>query len=76
MYITVPPADAIVGVFSILCPEMSKLVVARLCYDILLSEIHNMPTLAVSRLRKTFRSSICEESEDILRQGMQRSCMC
>ena len=55
MYIRAPPADVSVGACSILCPGMSKLVVVRLCCDILLSEIHNMPTFAVSRLRKTFR---------------------
>ena len=70
MYIRAPPADVSVDVCSILCPGMSKLVVVRLCCDILLSEIHNIPTFAVSRLRKNFRLSMCEEIEDILSYSM------
>ena len=70
MYIRVPPDGDSVGVCSILYPRMSKLIVTRFFCEILFSEIHNMPTFAVSRLRGTFRLSICEESEDILRCSM------
>ena len=62
IYIRVPPADDSVGVCSKVYPGMSKFVVTGLFWDSLLSEIHNMSTLAVSKLRNIFRLSICEES--------------
>ena len=68
--ISVPPADDSVRVCSIFYPRMSKLVVTSFFCDILLSEIHNISTFVVSRLRRTFKPSICEESEDILRCSM------
>ena len=44
---------------------MSKLVVARLFCDIMLSEIHNILASPVSRLRQISRLSVCENSEDV-----------
>ena len=42
----------------------------------LFSEIHNLSTFAVSKLRNIFRSSLCKESEDILRCSMKRLGVC
>ena len=54
-----------VEVYSISYPGMSKSVVTRIHCDILLSEIHNKSIFAVSRLRRIFRSPICQEGKDI-----------
>ena len=44
---------------------MSKLAVARLFCDILVSEIHNMLASPVSMLRQIARLSICKNREDV-----------
>ena len=62
IYIRVPPADDSAGVCSKVYLGMSKFVVTGLFWDILLSEIHNMSTSAVRKLRNFFRLSTCEES--------------
>ena len=46
---------------------MSQLLVTRLFCGILLLEICEMLTFAFSRLKKVFRSSVYEDSDDILR---------
>ena len=58
IYIRIYPADDSVGVSSKVYSGMSKFVVTEL-----LSEIHNMSTVTVSKLRNIFRSLKCEESE-------------
>ena len=67
MYISVPPAEASVGVCSILYPSMLSLVVTRFLCDSLLSDIQIISVLLDGKLRNISRSSICDESEDMFK---------
>ena len=67
MYISVPPAEASVRVCSVLYPEILRLVVTRFFRDSLLSDIQMMSALLDSKLRNIFRSSICDETEDMFK---------
>ena len=67
MCISVPPAEASVGVCSMLYPRLLSLVVTRFLCDSLLSDIQIISALLDSKLKNISRSSICDESEDMFK---------
>ena len=67
MYINVLPAEASLGVCSMLYPEILRLVVTQFFCESLPSNIQIMSALLDSKLRNIFRPSICNESEDMFK---------
>ena len=67
MYISAPPTETSLGVLSMLYPGILRSVVKKLFCLSLLSNIQIISALLDNKVINIFRSSICDESEDMFK---------
>ena len=74
MNIKAPPAEAPVGVCSILYPGILILPVSGFFCESLLSVMHIISNLVSRRLIKVTSSLMCEDNDDTFKCNNQKSC--
>ena len=73
MNIRAPPAEASVGVCSILYPGILMLLVSGFFCESLLSVMHIISNLVSRRLRKVTSSLMCEDNDNIFKCNNEKS---
>ena len=74
MNIKAPPAEASVGLCSILYPGILMLLISGFFCEILLSVMHIISNLVSRRLRKVISSLMCEDNNEIFKCSNEKLC--